>query len=213
MVHFVRWMPSHGVLQARYRLLDPSCTCMTQNPYHSMAFISFDPFRTLGIPRVRSLKPDEWFRCKDEIKMADWILFPEYWQVNPLVYGWKKDIFPSINSSHLGHNKIEMSRAFESVCPHNIPLTRIGPSCDTFQEQILDEFRFPFVAKDIKSSMGQGVFLINNQKEFREYAQTHDVLYIQEYLPIPRDLRIVVVGHSVVISYWRHAACGRRKFS
>ena len=181
---------------------------MMQNAYAPLTLISFDPFRTLGIPGVRSYKPEEWFRYKDEIKAADWLLFPEYWQVNPLVYGWKKRIFPSISSYHVGHNKIEMTRAFESVCPNNVPYTRIGPSSDRFKEEILDEFSFPFVAKEVKSSMGQGVFLLENRKAFLEYCLRNETLYIQEYLPIQRDLRVVTLGGRIVTAYWRYAAEG-----
>jgi len=39
--------------------------------------------------------------------------------------------------------------------------------------------------------MGRGVFLIKNEADFLTYCSTRDVLYVQEYLPIDRDLRIV----------------------
>lgn len=60
---------------------------------------------------------------------ADWLLFPDYWQVNGLYYGMKKAIFPSIS--------------------------------------------------------------------------TQPVLYVQEYLPIDRDMRLVVIGRNVVAGYLR----------
>ena len=40
------------------------------------------------------------------------------------------------------------------------------------------------------------------------YVDNNEVLYIQEKLPIDRDLRIVYVGDRVVASYWRIAAEG-----
>jgi len=170
-----------------------------------MQLISFDVLRTLDIPDIKTFKPDHWFRAKDEILAADWILFPEYWQVNPLVYAWKKSIFPSVSSFHLGHDKVEMTRAFQAACPTHVPQTLILASTESAREQVLDEFSFPFVAKEIRNSMGKGVHLIQDQQALRQYMETNPVLYIQEYLPINRDLRIVWVGKQVVAAYWRIA--------
>lgn len=173
-----------------------------------MRLISFDPLRTLDIPQARTIKPDDWLKQRDEILAADVLLFPEYWQVNALTYAWCKRIFPSINSYHLGHDKIEMTRAFEAVCPAHLPQTRILPSTPHALEQILDEFAFPLVAKVVRSSMGQGVLRIDNRAQLQQYAQANDVLYVQEYLPIKRDLRVVVLGRQVVAGYWREAPEG-----
>jgi ribosomal protein S6--L-glutamate ligase len=38
--------------------------------------------------------------------------------------------------------------------------------------------------------------------------KTSDLAYIQEYLPIDRDLRIVLLGGKVVHAYWRIARPG-----
>ncbi len=174
-----------------------------------MRLISFEPLRTLEIPGVINVKPQDWLRRKDEIMAADALLFPEYWQVNALVYAWRRRIFPSIASYHLGHDKIEMTRAFEAVCPAHVPFTRILPSTPASLEQILDEFIFPCVAKLVRSSMGQGVTLIESRAALQAYAQANEVLYIQERLQIHRDLRVVVIGGRVVTAYWREAADGR----
>jgi len=173
-----------------------------------MRLISFDMLRTLDIPDICILKPEELFRAKDEIKTADWILFPEYWQTNSLVYAWKKNIFPNIGTYHIGHDKIEMIRAFEAVTPANVPFTRILPCTDNAIEQILDEFSFPFVVKEIRSCRGEGVFLIEDRKSFLNYTKKNEILFAQEYLPITRDLRIVLIGKKVVTGYWREAREG-----
>ncbi|MFS8541302.1 MAG: hypothetical protein LOD89_04345, partial [Tissierellales bacterium] len=78
-----------------------------------MRFVTFNPFRTLGIPNVTYIKPENMFKEVERIKEADFILFPEYWQVNALVYGLKKNIFPSISTYHLGHNKVETTRVLQ----------------------------------------------------------------------------------------------------
>mgnify|MGYP006175855517 CR=1 FL=1 len=59
---------------------------------------SFDPFRTLGIPGVRHVKPADWFAAKDVVRDADWVLFPEHWQVGVLTHVWRKAIFPSASA-------------------------------------------------------------------------------------------------------------------
>ncbi|MTI69524.1 MAG: hypothetical protein FH751_04620 [Firmicutes bacterium] len=168
-----------------------------------MNLVTFDAFRTLNIKGIHYIKPENFFKEKDIILDADWILYPQYWQVNSLVYGLKKNIFPNISTFHLGHNKIEMTRAFMAICPENVPYTEILSNAPSNIDYILDNFTFPFIAKEIKSSMGNGVHLISNKKEFKEYIKTNEILYIQEKLPIDRDLRITYLGDEVIGAYWR----------
>ncbi len=53
--------------------------------------------------------------------------------------------------------------------------------------------------------MGRGVYLIHNDSELRTYLKQVSPAYIQEYLPIDRDIRVVVIGHRIVHAYWRIA--------
>lgn len=168
-----------------------------------MKLVSFNALKTLHINEAHYIKPEHFFKEKDIIKEADWILYPEYWQVNSLVYGLKKKIFPNISTYHLGHNKIEMTRALNTVCPQNMPYTEILSNTPINQEYILDVFSFPFIGKEVKSSMGYGVHLIEDKKQFRSYCEGNDVLYIQEKLPINRDMRITYLGDEIIASYWR----------
>ncbi|MBO8170788.1 MAG: ATP-grasp domain-containing protein [Bacillaceae bacterium] len=168
-----------------------------------MKLVSFNPLRSRGIKGMTYVKPEMVFRERETVRQADWILFPETWMVNFLSYGWNKRIFPSISSYHLGYSKVEMTRAFEAVCPDHVPYTRICASTSANQQQILEEFTFPFVAKDIRNSMGKGVFLIESEKDLKAYAKQHDVLYVQEFLEMDRDIRVVWVGHEVIAAYWR----------
>jgi ribosomal protein S6--L-glutamate ligase len=101
-----------------------------------------------------------------------------------------------------------MTRAFWTVCPQHVPDTLIRGSGDAALEEILDTLAFPFVAKEIRNSMGRGVHLINNRSELLRYAHSNEVLYVQELLPIQRDLRVVWVGDGVVAAYWRQAPEG-----
>lgn len=168
-----------------------------------MRLVSFDAFRTLGMPDVRHVKPELMFREKELLQGADWLLFPEYWQVNTLIYGLKSRIFPSPAAYHLGHDKIEQTRLFEMIAPAHVPLTLILGNTPANQDQILEQFDFPFVAKEPKNSMGRGVFLIENRGQFAQYCTANEILYVQEYLPIERDLRLVLIGKQVVGGYWR----------
>jgi ribosomal protein S6--L-glutamate ligase len=56
--------------------------------------------------------------------------------------------------------------------------------------------------------MGRGVYLIQNDRELAEYCNVKGPAYIQEYLPIDRDIRVVVIGGQVVHAYWRVASAG-----
>jgi ribosomal protein S6--L-glutamate ligase len=168
-----------------------------------MQIVTFDALRCLDIPGVRYIKPEQYLNHLPEITQADWVLFPEYWQVNALHYGLGVRLFPSIASYHIGHDKIEQTRAFQLVCPHNIPDTQILENSPENAERLWDELVTPFVAKDPRSSEGRGVFLIEDRHQWRDYCAQSPVLYVQERLPINRDLRLVLVGKKVVAGYWR----------
>ncbi len=171
-----------------------------------MHLVSFDIFRTLGFPETTVLKPEHFLRHKDELRQADWVLFPEYWQVNALVHGLKCRIFPSVASYRIGHDKVEMTRAFQTVAPDHTPWTLIEANGPEERQQVWEAMSLPFVAKRPKASMGEGVWLIETREDWRRYCEGADVLYAQEYLPIDRDVRVVVVGNRVVTAYWRTQA-------
>lgn len=168
-----------------------------------MRLVSFNLFRSLGMPGIVTIKPGEMYAKRALIEAADWVLFPETWQVNTLLYAFHKRIFPSPAAYHLGADKVQMTRAFWAVCPQHMPHTRIEAADATGSEAILESFTFPFVAKEIRHSMGLGVHLIEDMADWRRYASDNAVLYAQELLPIERDLRIVVIGRRAVAAYWR----------
>ncbi|MCS4502685.1 hypothetical protein NYO91_01205 [Arhodomonas aquaeolei] len=173
-----------------------------------MNLITFNAYRALGLPGVRYLRPESFPACRSELLDADWLLFPEYWQVNALVYAMQRRIFPSPASYHLGHDKIEMTRALQAAFPAHVPETLILPANALAVEQALDVLGLPLVAKVPRSSMGRGVALIDSAAALRAWAAEHDVLYVQEVLPAQRDLRVVYVGDRVVTAYWREGAEG-----
>ncbi len=168
-----------------------------------MRLVSFDAFRTLGLPNTTCLKPEHMFREKALLTQADWVLFPHYWQINALLYGLDVRIFPSQASYYLGHNKVEMTRLFEMLCPAHVPTTLMLANTPENRLRVLEQMDFPFVAKEVKNSMGRGVFLIECRADFECYCQGVETLYVQEYLPIDRDMRLILIGERVVGGYWR----------
>lgn len=170
-----------------------------------LSLITFDPMRTMAVPGVTYVKPESVHLHVTRLLQADWLLFPPYWLVNALYYGMKRPVFPSISSYHLGHNKIEMTRAVQLLWPAHMPRTAIMANTELARNRVLEHFDFPFVAKAIKDSMGKGVWQISDHRAWQQYVDAHDILYVQELLPIDRDLRLVVVGRRVVAGYWRRS--------
>ncbi len=168
-----------------------------------MDLISFDALRTLPVAGLGYVKPERMFAELERIRRADGALFPEYWQVNALVYGLKMRIFPSQATYLIGHDKIEMTRCFQAVAPEHVPYTLIEANTEINAERVWERMPLPFVAKIPRSSMGNGVFLIETPGQWREYLQRSPVIYAQEYLAIDRDLRVVWVGDRIVGGYWR----------
>jgi ribosomal protein S6--L-glutamate ligase len=111
------------------------------------------------------------------------------------------NIFPKNYYAFMG-NKIAQTDLFQLLeIPH--PRTRVYYG-RTKSERICKDFRFPFLGKTpLGSSRGEGVFLICGPAELSEYLKRHNPAYIQEYLPIERDLRVVVIGGEVIHAYWR----------
>lgn len=175
---------------------------------YAVRLVSFNPFRALGLPGVTYLKPEWFFREQAVVRAADWVLFPETWQVNTLVYSMRKRIFPAIAGYHLGFNKIEMTRAFQALAPEHLPETLILPNTAEARATALDTLGLPLVLKEPRNSMGRGVFLIESAAELARQAAGQDTLYVQEYLPIQRDLRVVWLGDSILTAYWREGGDG-----
>lgn len=170
--------------------------------------ISFDVFRTLGINGVKQMKPAGMFAAREELAEADWVLFPEEWQISPLVHTLGTRIFPSEASYRFGQDKVQFTRAMWLIAPEHMPETLIAPVEDASLEEAIERFGFPLVVKLPRASMGQGVWLATNRAELRRVAEDLQVLYAQEYLEIDRDLRVVWVGDEVVCAYWRIGSNG-----
>ncbi|MBL7179313.1 MAG: RimK family alpha-L-glutamate ligase [Pseudomonadota bacterium] len=118
-----------------------------------------------------------------------------------------KETFPSYHTYKCVQDKIKQTALFNLLeIPH--PRTRVFYG-KRQQDAICDHFEFPFIAKIPRgSAMGRGIFLIRNTDELYAYRSLTSAAYIQEYLPIDRDVRVVVIGSQVVHAYWRIAPDG-----
>ncbi len=115
--------------------------------------------------------------------------------------------FPSYHTYTYVQDKIKQTALLNILgIPH--PRTRVFYGRRQIAA-ITDHFRFPFIAKIPRgSAMGRGVFRIQNSEDLERYTLKSSIAYIQEYLPIDRDMRVVVIGNRVVHAYWRIAPAG-----
>ncbi|MBW2517054.1 MAG: ATP-grasp domain-containing protein [Deltaproteobacteria bacterium] len=156
--------------------------------------------RTLG---VRSNFSDYSQSEAELIRQADKIYYPSSFYAD-LFDTVGKTTFPSYHTYKYVQDKIKQTALFELLdLPH--PRTRVFYG-KRQKSMILDHFPFPFIAKIPRgSAQGRGVFLIRNDSELRDYLDQVTPAYVQEYLPIKRDIRVVVIGKRIVHAYWRIA--------
>jgi ribosomal protein S6--L-glutamate ligase len=140
-------------------------------------------------------------RERQLIRTADKIYYPSSLYAD-LMDALGKKTFPSYHTYKFCQDKIKQTAIFQMAdIPH--PRTRVffGPRQ---KASILQEYSLPLIAKVARgSSLGRGVFLLRTREELENYCFTHSPAYIQEYLPIDRDIRVVVVGRKAVHAYWR----------
>ncbi|MEE4363713.1 MAG: RimK family alpha-L-glutamate ligase [Desulfotignum sp.] len=115
-----------------------------------------------------------------------------------------KPTFPSFHTYTCAMDKIRQTAMFQMLeIPH--PRTRVFYG-QKQKKTIQDWFSFPFIAKIPRgSARGQGIFLIQNQADLAAYLALKCPAYIQQYLPVKKDMRIIVIGRKVVLAYWRTA--------
>jgi len=153
---------------------------------------------TLGVhPNFSDYTSEE----ADIIRKTDKIFYPTLHYAD-LFDGMGKKTFPSYHTYKYVQDKIKQTAIFDLLkLPH--PKTHVFYGSRQ-KKKILEDFSFPFIAKIPRgSAMGRGVFLIRNEDELSVYTDMTNAAYIQEYLPIDRDMRVVVIGKKVVHAYWR----------
>ncbi len=118
-----------------------------------------------------------------------------------------KSTFPSYHTYKCVQDKIRQTALLQLAgLPH--PRTRVFYG-KRQQARIGRYFNFPCIGKEPRgSAMGRGVFLIGDAADLERYTHDRHVAYIQEYIPIDRDIRVVVIGGRAAHAYWRIAAQG-----
>lgn len=134
------------------------------------------------------------------IRRASVVYYPTE-ALAPQLAALGKRLFPSLACHLLEGDKIKQTTLFKLLgLPH--PRTRVFYGKQ--RREILEHFTFPFVAKKPRaSSQGRGVYLIESRDQLAAYLAQNRVAYIQERLPIKRDIRVVVIGFEPVCAYWR----------
>jgi ribosomal protein S6--L-glutamate ligase len=158
---------------------------------------------TLGVyPNLSDYNDQDAMRIKDASK----IYYPSTFYAD-LFNSIGKKTFPSYNTYKCVQDKIKQTALFNLLdIPH--PQTRVFYG-KRQKQSILNHFQFPFIGKIPKgSALGRGVYLISNEDELSTYCDLTPTAYIQEYIPSDRDIRVVIIGNSVVHAYWRIAASG-----
>ncbi len=153
---------------------------------------------TLGVKRnLRDYHKAELRLIRDAYK----IYYPSFFLYSSLDKMGKKT-FPNPNYYRFFNNKIKQTVLFDSLgMPH--PRTRMYFG-EEEKRMILKEWSFPFIAKiPERTSFGLGVYLIRNIDELNSYNRKTKIAYIQEYLLIDRDIRIVLINKRIILAYWR----------
>ena len=159
--------------------------------------------RTLGVRTNFVDYSDDEIRA---IRQAPKIYYPSVFYAD-LFDAMGKPLFPSYHTYKCVQDKIKQTALFYLLdIPH--PFTRVFYGKRRL-EKIVRVFTFPLIAKIPRgSALGRGVFLVQNEEELAAYLRLSPVAYIQEYLALDRDIRVVVIGDRVVHAYWRLAAQG-----
>ena len=140
------------------------------------------------------------------IRNAEKIYYPTTFYAD-LFDAMGKKTFPSYHTYKCVQDKIKQTALFNLLkIPH--PRTRVFYG-KRQKKTIPDYFQYPLIGKIPRgSAMGRGVYLIKNKDDLDTYLQVTGPAYIQEYLAIDRDIRVVIIGKKIAHSYWRIASKG-----
>jgi ribosomal protein S6--L-glutamate ligase len=158
---------------------------------------------TLGV-RTNLSDYEDW--QKQLIRESNVIYYPTAFYAD-IFDTMGKRTFPNYHAYKYGQDKIKQTALFNLLkIPH--PRTRVFYG-DHQKSRILAHFQFPFVAKIPRgSALGRGIYLIRNEEELSQYNVLTRAAYVQEYLEMDRDLRVVVIRGRPIHAYWRIAPPG-----
>ena len=135
------------------------------------------------------------------IREAEKIYYPTPFYAD-LFDAMGKATFPSYHTYKCVQDKIKQTALFDLLGIRH-PHTRVYYG-KRQKQGITQYFKYPFIAKIPRgSAMGRGVFFIRDEGDLQRYLDITHPAYIQQYLPIDKDIRVVVIGEDVVHAYWR----------
>jgi ribosomal protein S6--L-glutamate ligase len=152
-------------------------------------------------PNFQDYPPAE----QELIRRADKVYYPTALLAD-LFLTLGKETFPSRETYVYSGDKVKQTALFQVL---DIPHPRTKCYYGRQRETIRLDFSLPLVAKVARgSSLGEGVHLITSDGELQEYLKRNRLAYIQEYLPLERDLRVILINHRVILSYWKKGPPG-----
>jgi ribosomal protein S6--L-glutamate ligase len=158
---------------------------------------------TLGV-RTNLEDYEDWQR--ELIRRSEVVYYPTAFYADIFDTVGKR-VFPNYHTYKYTMDKIKQTALFNLLeIPH--PRTRVFYG--SYQKsRIPCHFSFPFVAKIPRgSALGRGIYLVRDEHDLAAYNQFRSPGYVQEYLEMDRDLRVVVIRGKCIHAYWRIAQPG-----
>jgi ribosomal protein S6--L-glutamate ligase len=153
-------------------------------------------FHTLGFRQPTAYSPEEWRLIHE----APLIYYPTTFYA-PVFAAMGKKSFPGAATYLILGDKLTQAAVFSF---RGVPMPRTGIFPAREIEAMEAAFGYPVVAKLPRGqSRGRGVFLIRGPEELETYLGLTRTAYLQEYLDLPRDLRVVIFARRPVHAYWR----------
>lgn len=116
-------------------------------------------------------------------------------------------VFPSSYEISLWENKANMHNIFEEKnirTPKTIPLDILN-----INKSIVDTFVYPGLLKEEHSCSSKGIYKVNCKEDVyailakKEIKNNNKTIVLQQLLEIRKDFRVILVGDSIVLHYWR----------
>ncbi len=143
------------------------------------------------------------------IRQAKKIYYPTAFYAD-LFNAMGKKTFPNFHTYKFALDKIKQTAIFQL---QNIPHPRTHIFYGNRQKKsIRDHFTFPFIAKKARgSAKGENIYLIHTPQDLEQYLVGKGPAYIQQYMPIKKDMRVIIIGSKIRLAYWRIASDGNFK--
>jgi glutathione synthase/RimK-type ligase-like ATP-grasp enzyme len=116
-------------------------------------------------------------------------------------------VFPNSNEASIWENKLKMHQLFDNLTI-NSPKTE-SVYIKKSQINYFENLQYPVLVKEENSCSALGLYKLNSFEEAKnlfqntQFIKNNNAVLIQELLNIRRDLRVILVGKSIVHFYWR----------